>query len=128
MEKDLLKFENRSDDWLAKQRKEESRVSAWDFDEGIKVRSEHQDNCEARQIKSEHEIRHSMYKRMNKNGVRLSGDNKDVTKFVIAFGAMSFVLIFGVFFSVIATDEAYMGFVPLGIVIISLLLITGRKK
>ena len=128
MEKDLLKFENRSDDWLAKQRKEESRVSAWDFDEGIKVRNEHQDNCEARQIKTEHEIKHSMYKRMNKSGVRVNDKNKDATKLVIALGTMSFVLIFGVFFSVIASYEAYMGFIPLGIVIISLLLITGRKK
>ena len=128
MEKDLLKFENRSDDWLAKQRKEESRVSAWDFDEGIKVRNDHQDNCEARQIKAEHEIKHSMYKRMNRSGVRVNDKNKDVTKLVIALGAMSFVLIFGVFFSVIASGEAYMGFIPLGIVIISLLLITGRKK
>ena len=37
MNKDLEQFENRSDDWLAKQRKDENRTSAWDFDEGWKM-------------------------------------------------------------------------------------------
>ena len=34
MNKDLEQFENRSDDWLAKQRNMENKTSAWDIDEG----------------------------------------------------------------------------------------------
>jgi len=48
MNDDLKKFENRSDDWLADQIKYESLVSAWDLDEG-------------RRLKEEHEILHSAY-------------------------------------------------------------------
>lgn len=59
MNKDLEQFENRSDDWLAKERKHESRVSAWDFDEGKELKEEHEENCEAREIKERHEQIHS---------------------------------------------------------------------
>jgi len=45
---DLDVFENREDDWLAKQRQHEARVSAWDFDEG-------------RRLKIEHEIKHNEF-------------------------------------------------------------------
>lgn len=41
MREDLQQFENRSDDWLAKQRKYEENVSAWDLDEGRKIKEEH---------------------------------------------------------------------------------------
>lgn len=58
MDKDLKQFENRSDDWLAKERKEEDKVSAWDFDEGKKIKEFHEENCEARQIKERHEQIH----------------------------------------------------------------------
>ena len=45
---DLKQFEDRNDDWLAKQRRLEQRISPWDLDE-------------ARKIKEEHEIRHRQY-------------------------------------------------------------------
>lgn len=41
MRKELEVFENRSDDWLAKQRKQEARISAWDLDEGRKLKEDH---------------------------------------------------------------------------------------
>ena len=47
---DLKKFENREDDWLAKQRRLESRISPWDLDD-------------ARKLKNEHEKIHSDYNR-----------------------------------------------------------------
>ena len=61
MNKDLEVFENRSDDWLAKERKYEATVSAWDLDEGKKLRAEHEEDCEAREIKRSHELRHQAY-------------------------------------------------------------------
>ena len=61
MNKDLEVFENRSDDWLAKERKYEATISAWDLDEGKKLRAEHEEDCEAREIKRSHELRHQAY-------------------------------------------------------------------
>lgn len=49
---DLKKFENREDDWLAKQRRLESRISPWDLDD-------------ARKLKIEHEKIHSSYNKRN---------------------------------------------------------------
>ena len=59
MNKDLEQFENRSDDWLAKQRAKENSVSAWDIDEGKRIKQYHEENCEAREIKERHERIHS---------------------------------------------------------------------
>ena len=69
MNKDLERFENRSDDWLAKQKKIEDNVSAWDFDEGKKIKETHEKNCEAKEIKERHEKIHSgQIKSRKKNG------------------------------------------------------------
>ena len=71
MNKDLDAFENRSDDWLATERKREDLVSAWDLDEGHKLKEEHRENCEAYEIKKNHEIKHEYYNLINlkKNNV-----------------------------------------------------------
>lgn len=61
MNKDLEQFENRSDDWLATERKRENLVSAWDFDEGKKLKEFHEENCEAKYIKEKHERIHQAY-------------------------------------------------------------------
>ena len=45
---DLKQFENRNDDWLAKQRRLEEKISPWDLDD-------------ARKIKEEHATRHQQY-------------------------------------------------------------------
>jgi len=44
-----------TDDWLAKEIKRESKISAWDFDEGKRVRSEHEEDCDAKAVALEHE-------------------------------------------------------------------------
>lgn len=71
MNKDLEIFENRSDDWLAKEREYENSVSAWDFDEGKRVKSYHEENCEARKIKEDHATKHLAY---NKRLTNVSND------------------------------------------------------
>ena len=48
-----------SDDWLKREIEREKRVSAWDFDDGRRVRYEHEENCDARNNAFEHEVRHS---------------------------------------------------------------------
>ena len=72
MNKDLEQFENRSDDWLAKQRSIENKTSAWDIDEGKKIKQHHEENCEAREIKERHERIHSGQERpRKKNGATI---------------------------------------------------------
>lgn len=46
------------DDWLEKERLRESRISAWDFDEGKKLRSQHEDDCDRQANAAFHEKRH----------------------------------------------------------------------
>ena len=55
MREDLKVFENRSDDWLAKERAYEESVSAWDLDEGKK-------------LKKQHELRHERYEKTHPDG------------------------------------------------------------
>lgn len=63
MNKDLEQFENRSDDWLASEKRLEERVSAWDIDEGKRIKQFHEDHCEANYIKQTHEKAHAEYNR-----------------------------------------------------------------
>ncbi len=46
------------DDWLQKEKIRESKISAWDFDEGKLVRYEHAENCDARENAQEQHIMH----------------------------------------------------------------------
>ena len=45
-------FENK-DDWFAKEKEREDKISVWDFDEGKTLKLEHEANCEARKIRKE---------------------------------------------------------------------------
>ena len=72
MNKDLEQFENRSDDWLAKQRNIENKTSAWDIDEGKRIKEIHEENCEAKEIKERHEKIHSgQIRPRKKNGASI---------------------------------------------------------
>ena len=72
MNKDLEQFENRSDDWLAKQRNIENKTSAWEIDEGKKIKQFHEENCEAKEIKERHERVHSgQIRPRRKNGASI---------------------------------------------------------
>lgn len=42
------------DTWLQEEIEREARVSAWDFDEGKKVRDWHEENCDRREIEKYH--------------------------------------------------------------------------
>ena len=131
MDKDLLKFENRSDDWLAKQKKEESYVSAWDFDEGKKIKEYHQDNCEATQIKQQHEYHHQMY---NKKVQEIrSGTNKinKTTKNYLIVAAISFMfipLLLMVMINIAAGSSPAIGFIPIILIVVFIALFSGRRR
>ena len=57
------------DNWLQEEIERESRISAWDFDEGKKLRLEHEENCDARFEEEYHHSRHS-----NLNETTLNSD------------------------------------------------------
>ena len=47
------------DDWLLKEIEREKKVSAWDFDEGKRIREEHEEHCDVKEGAEMHEFRHS---------------------------------------------------------------------
>ena len=51
-------LQKNGDDWLAKEIARESRISAWDMDEGKDLRREHEENCDARELADQHHYRH----------------------------------------------------------------------
>lgn len=53
---DFEKLNN--DDWLKKEIEREKRISAWDFDEGKKVRNEHELDCDVKANAMEHRFEH----------------------------------------------------------------------
>ncbi|MBQ6217156.1 MAG: hypothetical protein IJK53_07200 [Erysipelotrichaceae bacterium] len=62
---------NNEDDWLAKEIKRESRISAWDLDGARQVRLEHEENCDARTAAEEHHRIHE--RRRTVSDVALKG-------------------------------------------------------
>ena len=130
MDQDLERFENRSDDWLAKQKKLESKISAWDFDEGKRIKEEHEEDCEAKEIKEIHAIRHAAYNRSLKVNPNESGVVKKVlifylmTSFIIMIGFIVIGAITGLF----PEAEILFGLIPLFIVIVMLLFVVRRTR
>ncbi|MBQ6559765.1 MAG: hypothetical protein IJL85_02945 [Erysipelotrichaceae bacterium] len=93
--KDLDSFEH--DDWLKKERARESRISAWDFDDARKLRQEHEDDCDAKDVAQTHRVRHARSNMMNDHTLsRINGSSttaNDIVWFIIDFIAL-FILIF----------------------------------
>ena len=131
MNKDLEKFENRSDDWLAKERKEESKVSAWDFDEGRRIKEFHEENCEAKEIKERHEKIHSAINQSQaqfQSGKVMQKRKNGASPFI----AILFVIIgFNVFSSIIAGEDNFfispLVFIIFACIFISILSVKRRK-
>ena len=86
------------DDWLKKELEREKRVSFWDLDEGKKLREEHADNCDVKELADSHHQKHLRYqsedslKQVSRGlGNRNRTTGKDVVCFILAF-LMIFVL------------------------------------
>ena len=58
------------DDWLAKEIARESRISAWDLDEGKNLKREHERDCEARDVAREHYENHLGRKNASQKGIQ----------------------------------------------------------
>ena len=134
MNKDLEAFENRSDDWLAKERQREALVSAWDFDEGHKLKKEHRENCEAYEIKQDHEIKHKYYDMLNKQSsanIQFQDLNSNKTvKVLVPILLLSILFIFiGVFASLGMINGSEFGYIiPIVIFIIMVNLLPNKRR
>lgn len=123
MKDDLKIFENRSDDWLAKEREYEETVSAWDFDEG-------------KRIKEIHKQKHQAYEDTHKKGVigarnnYVPLNNSAVIKTIIPLMLVAILCTFmGIFASagIIEEDEIIFG-IPIIIAIFASLLTKNKKE
>ena len=74
-----------SDDWLAKEIAREKAVSAWDMDDASKLRSEHEDDCDAKNLAREHTQVH--------NPVNIKDDNR-YGWFLLDFSALILLMFF----------------------------------
>lgn len=106
--KELEIFEK--DDWLSKERQRENRISAWDFDDSGKLRREHEENCDARNVAQSHRVEHYIDAKNNVNSIRqIDGDNR--SKDILWF-ALDIVLLFALSF-VNVIIEPYGTYLPL---------------
>ena len=79
-----MKDKEFKDDWLAKEIVRESKVSAWDFDEGKRVKKEHADHCDAEIVANEHHTEH-----VNRNRVaRVANANTKKADVLVLFCVM----------------------------------------
>ena len=123
---DLKQFENRNDDWLAKQRRLEEKISPWDLDD-------------ARKIKEEHAIRHQQYNqrqeefrkyRQTRRSVP-SGSSNTLAKLVAVFVIIVFLMVL-IPIVISFTDYGFVSvnFFPIFFIFIVIILFNlgGRKK
>lgn len=91
------------DNWLAQEKKRESHISVWDMDDrASKVKSEHEDHCEAEEVKEEHEFRHNQYNQIQQQAVvnkamAAQRRGQRFVKAVFAFIFCVYLLIFLIF-------------------------------
>lgn len=127
MKNDLEKFENRRDDWLADEIAYEETVSAWDFDEGHRLKREHEENCEAKFIKERHEKIHSYIKQRPKIPIDQMPDRRVVLIAIVVFSC-----VFVVFIPIIMRFDPTLIFILLIIYFILILTLSNtiqrRKK
>lgn len=136
MKDELKVFENRRDDWLAKERKYEATISAWDFDEGRKLKVEHNENCEAEYIKETHHKKHELYNNTHNKGVANNNEqfqNVDQLKFIRIFIPIILVIFFaGLFFAFVEDGiieiDGFNYAIPIIIFIILVNLIPNNKR
>lgn len=129
MREELKIFENRSDDWLAKERAYEARVSAWDLDDGNKLKAEHHASHKAMDIRKQN------FKNIDKSGYKknrnVSSRNEGLKIFSILISAMIFA--FTIAFILIVADEMFIPgeffqIFPAVIFIIALIFTTNLRK
>lgn len=131
MKDELEVFENRSDDWLAKERVYEKSVSVWDFDDGKKLKTEHNKNCDANYIKTLHEKKHQAYNASHKKGVVNDNSQFQSLDSVIAKKFVVFILfiaasMFSIVIDVI-TGDVFATAIPIIIFVLLVNMLSNKK-
>ena len=90
----MIKDKQMTDDWLYQEIKRESKISAWDFDEGSKIKQAHEDHCARERVRREHEEVH--VKRVDSKQINNTVNNKQVALIgvVMFFVIAAFIFIF----------------------------------
>ena len=94
-----------SDNWLQKERIRESKISAWDFDDGSKLRNEHADNCDVKDVAKEHIRVHegNMPTTMNRRVNSIGNTNNNFAKWLV----VDIIAMFGYAFLFFIEDRLY---------------------
>ena len=81
-----------TDDWLAREIARESRISAWDLDEGKEIRRQHEENCDARDEARKHHSFHQATQHTVTTRDRDKKKTSDTAKIILgAITAMVFL-------------------------------------
>ena len=91
----MIKDKEIRDDWLYQEIKRESKFSAWDFDEGSKVKRAHEEHCAAENVRKEHAMVH-------KAPVNRQTVNQDISskRFLVIVITMIFVIAVFIFITI----------------------------
>ena len=124
---DLKQFEDRNDDWLAKQRRLEQRISPWDLDDARKIKEEHAAKHQ------QYNQRQGEYRRSRQTRPPVSSNSGNaLAKFVVVVVVVVFVitLLPLVLMTFRGNGVFSMCFMPLLFVIIVIILssLGGRKR
>lgn len=123
MKEELKIFENRSDDWLAKERAYEERVSAWDLDDAKYIKQEHH------RIHVQKDIRKQKFKNLEVNGKLNSHKTNNNQKTVlICIGLLIVLYVLFVFFisGNFIIDDLLFGFPT--IIVVFMMIVSNLKK
>lgn len=91
----MIKDKEIRDDWLYQEIKRESKISAWDFDEGNKIKQAHEEHCAREKVRREHEEVHVKSVRVAKTK-NINVDNKKAALIglIMFFVIATFIFVF----------------------------------
>ena len=89
-----------NNNWLEQERKRESRISAWDFDDAKKLRYQHEEDCDVKDNAQYHANKHS--RRKDYSARAIENDNKASAGMWLVLDII--LLLFYIFMITIADD------------------------
>ena len=105
------------DDWLAKEKAYEARISAWDLDEGKRVRFEHEEHCDVRDNAEMHASRHQKRQKINYDA---TGGNEKPQSSGSKWFAADLILLFGLIFMTISQVNPIQHYIATAVVFLSI--------
>lgn len=106
------------DDWLAKEKAYEARISAWDLDEGKRVRFEHEEHCDVKDNAEMHASRHQKRQKINYDAT--GGNEKPQSSGGVWFTADIILLFLLVLVTVFSFENSGLHYAALAVVFLSI--------